>query len=357
MFLFASAVALGSNVRVAQIESFGNGTNNYQPDYSQYKGITFTQGTAATGGTSSHATTVTSYLVGGPVKPSSIIIWYSGDFVSRGGLNGGRTLEPAPAAWELENHSWGGTSKTYDNNQYTSTQLKDAKGNLVFVNGVVQTTPVTIPGALEQEAKRLARDNVMAFIAVADDNTPPPTPLMNHVVSPYAIKVGTTTTGMRLDAQSQPDVYEAIDYTSYACPKAATVGMEEIAWAQDHGIKYDAKDLARILITSCVKDDKGRPMVSETATMANEATFYGVMSVPTPVPSPTSVPTPIPTPTAIPTPSPVPTATPTPTPTRDQLCAKAAASVGCTYVNGQFVGVTPANLAALLAALKASGAL
>lgn len=332
LFFFAAITACwGSPVRVLQVE-YARG-NAYKPDP---KAFSYTDLTAAVSqpidpGISDHANQVATILTSGPAKGlTQLSVVEAVSFMGRGNLNAGRTLVPIPATWDMENHSWGGTTTLYDND------------------------------ALAKEKTRIERDNVIAIIE------PPDAGGVAYRVpcalqSPNAIRVASSITGSVITAETKPDVYAAAQWNSFAGPTVGAVVEEEISWAKDHGITYKAADLVKILITSATPDALGRPMVNETATMIAEARFYAVVSVPTPTPTPSPSPTPVPTPTAIPsptpTPSPVPTAVPTPTPTADQQCTAIAYTLGLQYdpTAKTFSGATSAQVKQLAQALQAAG--
>jgi hypothetical protein len=242
------------NVRVCQVEYVRD--NGFQPDYSQFPDIAFIQLSPKAVGVapnvSSHATDVARILTSGPAAGlvSTIYICEAVTFTGRGQLNGGRTLPPGPSSWEIENHSWGG-------------------------NDILATDDI-----LAKEDERILRDNILAFVG-------PPnggqgyvnvygTQVYQRLLSCVhnAVRVGSTITGMDLTAESMPDVYEPVAWTSYDMPTAAETGIAMVSWCKAHGVNYSAQTLKHLIIINAKPDSQGRPVVDHEATMSGLKAYY-----------------------------------------------------------------------------------
>jgi hypothetical protein len=273
-----------SGVRVLQAEYIRGG--KWQPDYAQFKGVTFIQGTPnqakAFPGVSQHATEVTRILLAGPVKPESITICEAVTFTgaSRGnivGLNGSTLTDSLPASWDLENHSWGGSDALSENPRTLDV--------ITVVDGKRVETATEFPGILKKFVQRVERDNVLSFVALPNPGDKATFRLLSACPpSPNVIKVASSISGYIGGVGMVPDVYAPVQYNSYATPTEAQTGIAMIDWCKEHAPQYRAADLGWIIRETAVKDDKGRPIISHSAAMAALERFYSP-AVPTPPPT------------------------------------------------------------------------
>lgn len=193
-----SGLPNGSGVRVLQVEYMRYGF--WAPQMANDLGDkNFTYLTSTFGGYSEHANEVARYLgrTSSSMTPG-LMAWKTSEAVSftgRGNLNGGRTLAPVAATWDIENHSWGGD---------------DALWSLDI---------------LYKEDYRIERDNIVSCVGV--DNAASMSQMMANGYNSIAVGVSSgnhphTGTSFDTTGRGKPDLVAPASYTSYATPIVAS---------------------------------------------------------------------------------------------------------------------------------------
>jgi len=244
LFVFTAALLRADiyKVRVAQVEELRNAA--YFPDVSAASGVSIEDGSPSThavdNGISDHATQVLRLLTSGNAKglvgavveieagsfgyPARATTIFSDGTVVPGnpyGLNAGRTFAPSASNWDIENHSWGGYDPLWDND------------------------------IIAREVTRIERDNVLAFIALADPGLVAANGQnyrqLQACKSRNVIRVGSSVSGQITTAEFTYDVLAPVQYTSFACPTVEQTGAAMISALKTAGITYNASDLGDII--------------------------------------------------------------------------------------------------------------
>lgn len=193
-----SGLPNGAGVRVLQVEYMRNGF--WAPQMANdLADKNFTYLTPTFGGYSEHANEVARYL--GRTSTSmtpGLMTWKNSEavaFTGRGNLNGGRTLSPIAATWDIENHSWGGDDSLW-----------------CF-------------DILYKEDYRIERDNIVSCVGV--DNSSSMSQMLANGYNSIAVGVSSGNhphTGTSLDTtgRMKPDLVGPASYTSYATPIVAS---------------------------------------------------------------------------------------------------------------------------------------
>ncbi len=190
---YGSALPDGANVKLAQIEYVRDG--NWMPSATDDLAGKSLMYMKPFGGTSQHANEVGAYLGGTTTSITpNIPGWHCFEATSyylRGSLWGGSCLEPQATNWDVENHSWGGTTA------------------FSFIN------------VMRKLDYRIARDNICVIAAV--DNGPNLSLMLSNAYN--MISVGTSTgnhphsgTTCEVPGRRKPDLVGTSVWTSYAAP-------------------------------------------------------------------------------------------------------------------------------------------
>jgi hypothetical protein len=197
-----------AGVRLIQVEYMRDGFWAPQPT-GEVAGKTFNYISSTFGGFSSHANEVAGYLAGTSTSMTpELLTWKTSEaitFTGRNNLNGGRSIAPAVASWDVENHSWAGND------------------------------PLWCFDILYKEDYRIERDNIVAFTGV--DNGPSMSQEMANGYNSIAVGVSNGNhphSGTTLDTagRAKPDLVAPLSYTSYATPVVASTAMILIAESQ-----------------------------------------------------------------------------------------------------------------------------
>lgn len=188
----------GTGVRLLQVEYMKNGF--WAPQMAgDLADKTFTYVSSTFGGYSEHANEVARYL---GRTTSSITPGLTGwkvseavSFTGRNNLNGGRTLPPAVASWDIENHSWAGNDALWCLN------------------------------ILQKQDYRIERDNIISCVSI--DNGITMSQLMSNGYNSIVVGVSSGAhprNGTILDTlgRAKPDLVGPAGYTSYATPIVAS---------------------------------------------------------------------------------------------------------------------------------------
>ena len=195
---YGSNLPNGQGIRIAQIEFVRDGA--WAPTaQGDLAGKNFTYASSFNGANSGHGYEVGVYLGGNNSSMTPGLEGWTAyeawNYIGRGSLNGNRYLEPLPASWDIENHSWGGNDALY------------------------------APVILAKMDYRIQRDNVIACVGVDNGGS-----LSNLLANGYnSIAVGSSTgnhpqSGSNVDGSGRckPDLVGTATYTSYATPIVAS---------------------------------------------------------------------------------------------------------------------------------------
>lgn len=195
---YGASLPNGAGVRVLQVEYMRNGfwapqqANDLSDKAFNYISSTF-------GGYSEHANEVARQLARTSTSLTpGLTAWKASEAVSftgRGNLNAGRTLTPAIATWDIENHSWAGDDS------------------------------LSALDILYKQDYRIERDNIISCVAV--DNGSKMSQLIANGYNSIAVGVSSGNhpqTGTSLDTtgRTKPDLVAPASYTSYATPIVAS---------------------------------------------------------------------------------------------------------------------------------------
>lgn len=218
---YGAALPDGSNLTMLQVEA-PNSSGNWRPAVSggiAYVKIAYPMDATLCSGTSSHANQVAANFASSTVS----VLPKLGSLLSSSGaryrtisLQAGLFRSPTTATWDVENHSYVGTSTTYD---VTNLRLMDY---------------------------RIDRDGVTVCVALMN-GTAPMTPLWGNTYN--TITVGTYTgqhtrggTAMEGSGRQKPDLVGSVAYTSYSTPVVASAAGFLIAETKRTASLAVAKD-------------------------------------------------------------------------------------------------------------------
>lgn len=268
-------------VRILQTEYPRN--NAYRPDASKVGfpilDLTNAQEQALMPGFSDHGTEVAQIIIAGeaagliesPLMVMEAVAWMYPNIADKAySLNAGRTTPPYPAKWHLINCSWGGTDQLWENDILTK-------------------------AALQNE-----RDNVLGICSVADAGMGVMR-LLGSINSPNWVIVGSSTTGSVFAPGQVIQLWEPIDWNSFAEPTCLEVFTAAVHWCLNNAPNYKASDIKRLAISTANVHSDGRAFPNYGALMLALHDLYTVTLPPVqpnpiePIPVPvTPPPTPVP---------------------------------------------------------------